>query len=315
MRPKLRIVSRSSPLALAQTQAFVEAASALADCEIITTSTLADDDQNSALHQLGGKGAFSGTLETALLDHKADVAVHSLKDLGVLMPSSLCLAGVSERASVADALIFPDSFKKQPSWDHLPKGAKIGTCSLRRQGLIRQQREDLNPVQCRGNLATRLAKLDRGDFDAIILARCGIMRQGLALDQRILSLEAPTWTPAAGAAIIGYQCRTADAQTQQIIRQISCPTTFQIAKLERAIVNALGASCHWPLAVYADHNPKPMVTLHISVPAYNKATPRWHWQTQLKLDDWPMLMDTIMSNITQAGIMQALSAWPQPIGD
>ena len=328
-KPLLRIITRSSPLAIAQTHILTNALAPYATCEIITTTTTGDAEQTKPLFALGGKNAFCGSLEKALIAKQADIAVHSLKDLGVMMNPDLTLGGVSPRANAADLLIFnPNSNAK--SWEDLPTGAKIGTSSLRRQGLALAIRPDLQIINCRGNIATRLAKLVNNEYDALILAACGLERLQLTGQHRHLILPPATWTPAPGAAIIGYQCRDNAEISKKLLSQVSCTTTMLAAQLEREIVRKLGAHCHWPLAILAHPAPlspqpqyntaiqpqeiKHKFIVEVTVPYANNSHPLWNWQTTISIspsqEELSIITDHIYGQLQENGIMTPLESWP-----
>ena len=171
-KSKIRIATRASDLALWQAEhvaGLLRAADPALDVELVHVSTHGDREQTEALHEMGGVGVFTREVQKAVLDGRADVAVHSLKDLPTECAAGLMLAGVPERASVFDALVLPEGWSAESGWDALPKGAKVGTGSLRRQAQLRHHRPDLELLEVRGNVPTRLKKLDRGDYDALML--------------------------------------------------------------------------------------------------------------------------------------------------
>lgn len=246
--PPLRIATRASALALWQAEhvAMLLREVTLGEAiELVHVSTHGDREQSDSLKDMGGVGVFTREVQKAVLENVADIAVHSLKDLPTKSAEGLVLAGVPERASVFDALVLPQG-TLATAWDALPIGAKVGTGSLRRQAQVRHHRPDLVLVEVRGNVATRLEKLDRGDFDALILAQAGLER--LDLSNRIsLPLGPPEMYPAVGQGALGIECREDDFETIRLLAEISDPIAFASIQAERALLAELEAGCHAPL--------------------------------------------------------------------
>ncbi len=258
-KPPLRIATRASRLALWQAN---HVASLLRDAEpgvavdVVEVSTLGDRDRSEPLSQMGGMGVFTREVQTAVLDGRADIAVHSLKDLPTDPVDGLALAGVPQRAPRFDVLIFPAARKElDVSLDKLPEGAHIGTGSLRRQSQLLHRRPDLAMSEIRGNVETRLRKLDEGAYDAIVLAQAGLQRLGLS--HRVSSvLEPPLMFPAVGQAALGIECRADDAETIAILKQITHAATLAEVIAERACLAALRAGCHAPVGVLSEVDTK-----------------------------------------------------------
>ncbi|WP_442592347.1 hydroxymethylbilane synthase [Parapusillimonas sp. JC17] len=246
---KLVIATRASRLALWQAEHVRDRLQELyPQCEVslLTMTTRGDQILDRSLSKVGGKGLFVKELETALLDGRADLAVHSLKDVPVDMQSPFALSVVLERDDPRDAFVSND----YGSMDALPSGAVVGTSSLRREAQIRQRYPDLVVQPLRGNLDTRLGKLDRGDYAAIILAAAGLRRLGL--EGRIrgyLSVEQSL--PAAGQGALGIEVLESRTDMHGWLSPLADPATTACALAERAVSRVLGGSCQVPLAAYA----------------------------------------------------------------
>jgi hydroxymethylbilane synthase len=246
----LRIATRKSALALAQT-ALVEQRlqAALPGLTITRVPILTEGDKatDMPLTAIGGKGLFVKALEKALLEGRADIAVHSIKDMTVDIPGGLVLAAVCERADPRDVLV-SNVYKNIMA---LPKRATVGTTSLRRQYQLHALRRDVEVVALRGNVDTRLAKLDTGEFDAIILAAAGLIRLGRAA--RITRyLDMPDFLPASGQGAVGIECRADDAAIiRSLVAQLDHAPSHQCVLAERAVTRGLGGSCLVPVAAHA----------------------------------------------------------------
>ena len=234
----LRIACRAS--ALAQIQAHLIGQALLVDYELITCSTAGDRNQAQALAAIGGKGLFVKEVEQALLAGAADIAVHSLKDMPVVQPSNLPIVAYSSREVVNDVLIGADS------WQELPRNAKVGTCSPRRQFQMQILRPDLEFQVLRGNINTRINKLKTSELSAIILAEAGLVRANITEPYTRFAIA--EMLPAAGQGILAIQARPG---LEFDLSPINNTAAANAAKAERSIVEYLGANCHSPLAVYA----------------------------------------------------------------
>ncbi len=245
----LRIATRKSALALWQAEhvaARLRLAHPALSVELVPMSTRGDDIQDRPLAALGGKGLFLKELEIAMLDGRADIAVHSLKDVPADLEPGFSLAAVLPRADSADAFVS----NAHAELASLPPGARVGTSSLRRQAQLRALRPDLQLLDLRGNLQTRLAKLDAGHYDAIILAAAGLERLGLAARIRSL-LVAPDWLPAPGQAAIAVEARRGDARIAELMAPLHDDETAACTAAERAFNAGLGGSCTLPVAAHA----------------------------------------------------------------
>lgn len=245
----LTIATRESPLALWQANWVKERLEKLhptLSVSLLGMTTQADRMLETPLIQVGGKGLFVKELEEALLDGRADIAVHSMKDMPMLLPEGLCLPVMCEREDPRDAFIS----NQFASIQELPPGAVIGTSSLRRQSQLRALRPDLNCMNLRGNVNTRLKKLDSGEFTGIILAAAGLKR--LDLEGRIRSyLTAEQSLPAVGQGVLGVECREQDEATQELIAPLDNLIAHQCVAAERAMCMRLGGGCQVPVAAYA----------------------------------------------------------------
>jgi len=214
--------------------------------ELLPMSTRGDEVLDRSLEQIGGKGLFVKELETAMTEGRADLAVHSMKDLPAELPEGFVLAAICAREDPRDALVS----RRFASLAELPSGAVVGTSSLRRAAQVRERYPALEIALLRGNVETRIAKLDRGEYDAIVLAVAGLLRLGLA--ERIrsrLSLEESV--PAPGQGALGIECLVTRKDVQQMLAPLADPATALCVRAERAVSRALGGSCTLPLGAYA----------------------------------------------------------------
>lgn len=245
----LKIATRQSPLALWQAEhirACLEAMHADLKVELVTFVTQGDKILDTPLAKIGGKGLFVKELEEALLDGRADLAVHSMKDVPMALPEGLTLAVICEREDPLDAFVS----NTYNSFAELPHGAKVGTSSLRRKCQILKQRPDLEIIDLRGNVGTRLSKLDAGLYDAIILASAGLKRLGLA-DRIRHSLQLEISLPAVGQGALGLECRAADQAVLDLILPLLHDETDICVRAERAFNAYLEGGCQVPIAGYA----------------------------------------------------------------
>lgn len=246
---KIRIATRHSPLAMWQAN-FIKSELLKHHpdliVELLPMKTKGDIILDTPLAKVGGKGLFVKELEVAILEGRADIAVHSIKDVPVDFPEGLGLTTICKREDPHDA--FVSNHYKQ--LDELPEGAIVGTCSLRRQCQILALRPDLIIKNLRGNVNTRLAKLDAGEYDAIILAAAGLMRLGM--DHRITSLIAPEVSlPAVGQGAVGIECRLDDAQTINLLKPLEDANTRIRITAERAMNLKLQGGCQVPIGSFA----------------------------------------------------------------
>ncbi|MGK4924115.1 hydroxymethylbilane synthase [Bordetella hinzii] len=247
---RLVIATRASRLAVWQAEHVRDRLRALYPAcavELLTLTTRGDQILDRTLSKVGGKGLFVKELETALLDGRADLAVHSLKDVPVDMRPPFELCTVLERADPRDAFVS----NHHESLEALPAGAVVGTSSLRREAQIRAARPDLVVKPLRGNLDTRLDKLDRGEYDAIVLAAAGLERIGYG--GRIRNRLSPAQSlPAAGQGALGIEIRDDRDDMRAWLAPLSSPATTACVSAERAVSRKLGGSCQVPLAAYAE---------------------------------------------------------------
>ncbi|WP_107919190.1 hydroxymethylbilane synthase [Neisseria elongata] len=245
---KLVIASRESMLAMWQAEYIKGRLKALyPDCEveILGMTTRGDQILDRTLSKIGGKGLFIKELEQALQDGRADLAVHSIKDVPMELPEGFALAAIGERASPFDAFVS----NQYARLEEMPEGAIVGTSSLRREAQLRAKFPHLTIKPLRGNVQTRLSKLDNGDYDAIILAAAGLQRLGL--DGRIREILSPADSlPAAGQGALGIEIAARRTDLADILRPLNHEETAACVTAERALARALGGSCQVPLAAY-----------------------------------------------------------------
>jgi hydroxymethylbilane synthase len=251
---RLRIATRKSQLALWQAEhvsALLLAAHPGLEIELVPLLTQGDRIQDRTLAAIGGKGLFIKELEVALEDRRADIAVHSMKDVPADIPRGLIIGAVLKRADPRDALVTTSGIARL---EDLPHGAVVGTSSPRRQAQIRALRPDLSIESLRGNVDTRLRKLDAaasGGMDAIVLACAGLIRLGL--ESRITArLDPQICLPAVTQGVIGIECRESDPTTIEFLRALEDPATRKVMDAERAFAARLGGSCQSPIAAYAE---------------------------------------------------------------
>lgn len=245
----LRIATRKSPLALWQAEfikAELQKLYPQLEVGLVTFTTQGDKILDAPLANVGGKGLFVKELEAAMLDGRADIAVHSMKDVPMEFPKGLGLAVICEREDPRDAFVS----NRFGTLDALPPGARVGTSSLRRQCQLRQRFPHVDAIDLRGNVNTRLAKLDAGDYDAIMLATAGLLR--LEMPERIAQRVAPEDSlPAAGQGAVGIECRSEDKATLELLRPLMHESTATCVSAERAMNRHLQGGCQVPIGCYA----------------------------------------------------------------
>lgn len=245
----LKIATRRSPLALWQANYVKERLIQIypeLTVELVPLITKGDVILDTPLAKIGGKGLFVKELENALLSGEADIAVHSMKDVPMQFPAGLELSVICKREDPRDAFVS----NRYRCLAELPQGARVGTSSLRRQCQLKQLRPDLDIQSLRGNVSTRLSKLDNGDYDAIILAAAGLIR--LELQQRIASfIDVETSLPAAGQGAVGIECRSNDERVKQLLAPLADVQTTACVLAERAMNNHLQGGCQVPIGGYA----------------------------------------------------------------
>lgn len=245
----IRIATRKSLLALRQSEEVAERLRRVhpdLDVVLVPLSTRGDEVLDRSLSEIGGKGVFLKELERAMLDGEADIAVHSLKDVPAETPPEFELAAYLPRADWSDWWLTRDGLTP----DEMAPGSRVGTSSLRRKSQILAMHPRLEVVPVRGNVQTRLAKLDNGEIDALILAAAGFERLGIERAHR-LKLCPPEFLPAPGQGVIVIQCRRDDARLKSLVQPLNCPRTTVQVQAERAVVAELGGDCRMPLAALA----------------------------------------------------------------
>lgn len=251
-RPVVRLGSRRSELALRQTHMVRDAIERLGHAtEVVTFSTSGDERLDVPLPTIGGKGVFTAELEAALLAGEVDLCVHSLKDLPTTSPTGLDIGAVLPREDPRDVLLVrADVASLASTLEALPAGVRVGTSSLRRAAMLHLRRPDLRVVDLRGNVPTRVRKMDEGEMEAIILAGAGIRRLGM--EGRVTQwLDAPGWLPAPGQGIIAVQVRRGDVWIRQLLAAVHDERTWAAANAERAFLHALDGGCQVPVGALA----------------------------------------------------------------
>lgn len=247
MRP-LRLGTRGSPLALWQANhvaARLRPVVTPRPVEFVIIDTHGDQVTDRPLAALGGFGVFTKAIQEALLAERVDVAVHSLKDLPTIPIEGLSLVATPPRGPIGDAFLSV----RYSRFEDLPTGACVGTSSLRRKAQLLNQRKDLQIVDLRGNIDTRLRKLREQNLDAIVLAEAGLQR--LNLDAAITAILDPTWMlPAVGQGAIGLECRTTDTETRDAVEAVNDPATWAAIQAERTFLAALGGGCLVPIGIH-----------------------------------------------------------------
>jgi hydroxymethylbilane synthase len=248
---ELRIATRKSQLALWQAEhvaALLREAHPGLQIKLVPLLTQGDRIQDRSLAEIGGKGLFIKELEVAIEDLRADIAVHSMKDVPADLPHGLTIGAVLKRADPRDALLTTSGIARL---EDLPRGAIVGTSSLRRQAQLYALRPDLSIQSLRGNVDTRIRKLDAGGMDAIVLACAGLVRLGL--ESRITArLDPKVCLPAVTQGVIGIECRRNDVRTAGLLQALEDAATRKVMDAERAFAARLGGSCQSPIAAYAE---------------------------------------------------------------
>lgn len=246
----IKIATRRSPLAMWQAEHVAKRLQQLhpgLQVALVGMSTRGDEITDRPLMAVGGKALFVKALEEGMLAGRADLAVHSMKDVPAVLPEAFCLPVILDRDDPCDAFVS----EKFSGVDDLPLGARVGTASLRRESQLRARRPDLVVESLRGNVQTRLSKLESGEFDAIVLAASGLKRLGMAA--RIRALMPPEESlPAVGQGALGIECRAEDQSVIDLLAGLNDPDTHDRVAAERAVNARLEGSCHVPLAAYAE---------------------------------------------------------------
>ena len=242
----MRIGTRESKLAMRQTEIFCEKMSEIhpdIDLEVVSMKALGDKDLKASISQMSAQGAFVKELDEALLNGDIDVSVNSLKDIPITVTEGLTIGAIFERDAVEDVIL------PMPI-DNLPEGACVGTSSIRRQHMLKEYRPDLDVVPLRGNIHTRMSKLDDGEYDAIVLAKAGLDRMGIERPMFILDRE--TFIPAPAQGVIAVECRKDDKDTLSAISGLSHTPTRLAVSAERGIMKLMGAGCSSPVGINAE---------------------------------------------------------------
>jgi hydroxymethylbilane synthase len=250
MAATIRIGTRGSKLALWQANWVKEALEKQCHgvaCELVIIKTKGDKILDVPLAKVGGKGLFVKEIEEALLDGRIDLAVHSMKDMPAEIPAGLCIGAVPEREQPQDALVTCNHARHTGGLETLPQGARVGTSSLRRSAQLLHQRPDIQICGLRGNLDTRLRKLDSENLDAIVLAAAGLRRLGYA-DRIGVLLDETVMLPAVGQGALCIECRSGDPDLQPLMEQLDHPPTHTVVRAERAFLHHLEGGCQVPIA-------------------------------------------------------------------
>lgn len=249
MSHRIRLATRGSALALTQTEMAAAAIRALdpsVEVEVVEVSTKGDQDQTTSLRILGGQGIFVGAVREAILDGRADAAVHSLKDVPTTPAPELTLAAMLERGDPRDVFVGRDGRRLAD----LPEGSRVGTSASRRVALLRALRPDLEVAEIRGNVDTRIAKVMAGDYEGAVLAAAGMQRLG-RLDEATQLFDAGAFLPSPGQGVIALECRTDDDATFALLRSIDHAHTRAAVEAERGVLAALGTGCDLAVGAYA----------------------------------------------------------------
>ncbi len=279
--------------------------------ELHILTTTGDRITDRPLHEFGGKGLFTKELEQALLDESVDFAVHSFKDVPVTMPlvdqSNLVIAAVPAREDPRDVLISARARRIED----LPRGAKVGTTSLRRRCQLLAARPDLVVESARGNIDTRLRKLAAGEFDAILLALAGLKRGGLFDDEKMATLDLAAMLPAPGQGALALQCRRDDARTRELLAALNDPDAALCVELERSIVLALQGDCHSPIAALATLD-GPDVVLTAAVGGRDGVPPVLHARQRAPRASAHDAAERVMQSLTAQGVHRLLRDGDRP---
>lgn len=252
MNPKLRIGTRGSKLAMWQAHFTQEKLSAIGiESELIIIKTTGDQIQHLSFDKMEGKGFFTKEIEDALLRGEIDLAVHSMKDLPTNAPEGLVISAVSYRDDPSDILLINKNITEKGKLLQLPENAKVGTSSSRRKGQLLDLRPDLNLVDIRGNVPTRIQKLEQGDFDAIVLASAGLARLGIDTSSfHVIRFDPTEIVPAPAQGVLAWQTMENDIQTRKILMGIHHREVSDVTNVERKVLNLMNGGCQMPLGVY-----------------------------------------------------------------
>ena len=269
--PILRLATRASALALVQTRLAadtIRAAHPEVTVELVEVTTRGDRDQATPLRAMGGEGVFVAAVRDAVRDGRADIAVHSLKDMPSAAVPGLVIGAMLERADPRDAFVGRGGRRLRD----LPAGARVGTSATRRAAILRAMRPDLQIAEIRGNVDTRLAKVERGEYDGAILAAAGLLRLG-RLNEATEIYEAQAFLPSPGQGVIALECRADDTATRAILEAVDHAPTRMAATAERAVLAALGAGCELGVAAYAQRDGDLLAIRAMLAPAEGSGAP------------------------------------------
>jgi hydroxymethylbilane synthase len=307
----LRLGTRGSLLARKQSQLVADQLArrhAGLRVELVTVHTTGDRITDRPLHDVGGKGLFTKELEQALLARKVDFAVHSFKDVPVTMPlvdtSELVIASVPAREDARDAMALRD-----PAAQVLPRGARVGTSSLRRQCQLLERPDGYTILPLRGNIDTRLRKLREGAYDAVVLAMAGLLRAGLYDASFIRPLDPGVLLPASGQGALALQCRRDDERTRTILASLNDPDTALCVNAERAVVGALEGDCHSPIAALATVGAG-RIHLRAAVGARDGVPPVIRASADADAREPRAAVDQVVQSLTAAGVRALLHGAP-----
>lgn len=306
----IRIATRASNLALWQARHvsdLIRASSHETAVELVHISTTGDRDQTERLRDLGSFGVFTREVQLALLDGRADVAVHSLKDLPTEPVAGLILGATPIRGLTADALVMPLGQPIPENLEGLPHAARVGTGSPRRQAQLRYLRPDLQLSEVRGNVETRLKKLDEGQYDALVLAAAGLTRLGLT-DRISRELAPPVMYPAVSQGTIGIECREDDEQTRRVLAAITDSTTLAAVTAERSLLATLRAGCHAPLGVATQVHEQALRLEAVVLP--QDGSQRWSASATSSVDEAAQLGRIVAELLLEQGVDRVLHAAP-----
>ena len=302
----IRIATRASQLALWQANHIAALLRELPDVDsvdLVRVSTQGDRDRTEPLRQFGGLGVFTREVQNAVLNDEADLAVHSLKDLPTKSEKGLTLGGIPSRGPVFDVLVYPESCDAN-SLEDLAQASRVGTGSPRRQAQLKHARPDLELLEIRGNVETRLRKLDEGEYDAIVLAEAGLVRLNLA-NRISVRLEPPQMFPAVAQGALGLECRADDSFVCELLGQLTDRETFVSATAERALLAELRAGCHAPLGAATRIENE---TLHLSAVVLSlDGTERLHAECSGSIDDPLAVGQQLAEQLREQGVDRLLS--------
>lgn len=307
----LRLGTRGSTLARIQSQLVADALEKRhpgLQVDLVIRKTTGDQIQDRPLHEAGGKGLFTKELEQALLDREIDFAVHSFKDVPVTEPlvsqEDLVVAAIPVREDPRDVLISTGPARRIQD---LPRGARIGTGSLRRRCQVLAVRDDLQVEMIRGNIDTRLRRLQEGRYDAIVLAMSGLRRSGLFDQASMHPITLDEMLPAAAQGALAFQCRRSDRRTRELLAGLDDPQSAICVEVERMLVDALDGDCHSPIGAYASLIGQ-QIRLQAIVGARGGELPVIRAERYGSLSDWNVVVRDVLDELVNQGARSLLSS-------